>query len=195
MISIHALLAESDGYRQAVTHCKEISIHALLAESDADERAHHQLAPISIHALLAESDVLNPFKTFIILIFLSTLSLRRATSNFTQKRHPLTISIHALLAESDTDGLFFFDRRNNFYPRSPCGERRYLCMYVHNLAHISIHALLAESDKTILTDCITLPAHFYPRSPCGERLFTDEGWPNFSEISIHALLAESDYIT
>ena len=34
---------------------------------------------ISIHALLAESDILNPFKTFIILSFLSTLSLRRAT--------------------------------------------------------------------------------------------------------------------
>ena len=56
-ISIHALLAESDGYRQAVTHCKEISIHALLAESDGSTvgGAREEFA-ISIHALLAESD-------------------------------------------------------------------------------------------------------------------------------------------
>ena len=192
MISIHALLAESDGYRQAVTHCKEISIHALLAESDADERAHHQLAPISIHALLAESDVLNPFKTFIILIFLSTLSLRRATSNFTQKRHPLTISIHALLAESDTDGLFFFDRRNNFYPRSPCGER-----------HISPPNLSSISDFYPRSPCGERHVacgywhklhHFYPRSPCGERRQPPHRHDCHQPISIHALLAESDVL-
>ena len=34
---------------------------------------------ISIHALLAESDRFYPFKTLVILPFLSTLSLRRAT--------------------------------------------------------------------------------------------------------------------
>ena len=56
---------------------------------------------ISIHALLAESDVLNPLETLIILIFLSTLSLRRAT-----------IVMAVLLMFS----LYF-------YPRSPCGER------------------------------------------------------------------------
>ena len=58
---------------------KVISIHALLAESD------HTFAPllhdfvISIHALLAESD---PGKVKAVepgLLFLSTLSLRRAT--------------------------------------------------------------------------------------------------------------------
>ena len=55
--------------------------------------------------------------------FLSTLSLRRATPSSTRRLTNLMISIHALLAESDTDGLFFFGRRKNFYPRSPCGER------------------------------------------------------------------------
>ena len=34
MISIHALLAESDHYDNYNLHCVEISIHALLAESD-----------------------------------------------------------------------------------------------------------------------------------------------------------------
>ena len=79
-ISIHALLAESDGlnyfYIIKITNfyprspCGErpmqivvvvvdalISIHALLAESDATNRIFRaKLSPISIHALLAESD-------------------------------------------------------------------------------------------------------------------------------------------
>ena len=101
--------------------------------------------------------------------FLSTLSLRRATGGHPQHQY----------------------EQKNFYPRSPCGERRYLCMYVHNLAHISIHALLAESDAckvrmstgevpflstlslrraTVYLACVSAKAnYFYPRSPCGER--------------------------
>ena len=148
-----------------------ISIHALLAESDGtgffvlDER--HD---ISIHALLAESDTptlesLTPTQTF-----LSTLSLRRATrpvsalysvnryfyprSPCGERPHPITIlvrvveiSIHALLAESDAkntsiagritsflstlslrratiQGISTSRKNTYFYPRSPCGERR-----------------------------------------------------------------------
>ena len=34
----------------------------------------------------------------------------------------------------------------NFYPRSPCGERRCSCYHCTHRKHISIHALLAESD-------------------------------------------------
>ena len=56
--------------------------------------------------------------------FLSTLSLRRAT-------HPL-----AILSNSHTD----------FYPRSPCGERRVEWRNKPQVSAISIHALLAESD-------------------------------------------------
>ena len=105
-ISIHALLAESDADNgDAGNGCDAISIHALLAESDlvllateiqfenfyprspCGERPHGRAAAgcgihISIHALLAESDRFNPFETFIILPFLSTLSLRRATIHF-----------------------------------------------------------------------------------------------------------------
>ena len=56
-ISIHALLAESDGTLRTVRVRKTISIHALLAESDGRGASH--VVPhwyISIHALLAESD-------------------------------------------------------------------------------------------------------------------------------------------
>ena len=102
----------------------QISIHALLAESDHIHSTSHGRPGISIHALLAESDATSMPPTFILSAFLSTLSLRRATAKI-PKQGPGPV---------------------DFYPRSPCGERRYLCMYVHNLAHISIHALLAESD-------------------------------------------------
>ena len=101
------------------------------------------------------------------MLFLSTLSLRRATEQSSSYSAYLEISIHALLAESDakprqtlrcisisihallaeSDASTRIDTDNNFdfYPRSPCGERR-----PHSISSM------------ILT-------HFYPRSPCGER--------------------------
>ena len=56
---------------------------------------------ISIHALLAESDSAPDNGRISDTVFLSTLSLRRATyqRQIYQKRR--SISIHALLAESD----------------------------------------------------------------------------------------------
>ena len=80
--------------------------------------------------------------------FLSTLSLRRATRLF--------LEIYTLF--------------KNFYPRSPCGERRVVHVAQDpSPGRISIHALLAESD------------------PAG-----NGGSGSITAISIHALLAESD---
>ena len=57
-----------------------ISIHALLAESDLDDiLAGVNELLISIHALLAESDGGSGVGSWPRVIFLSTLSLRRAT--------------------------------------------------------------------------------------------------------------------
>ena len=83
-ISIHALLAESDGCR--IEHDAAVA-YDFYPRSPCGERPHGRAAAgcgihISIHALLAESDRFNPFETFIILPFLSTLSLRRATIHF-----------------------------------------------------------------------------------------------------------------
>ena len=39
-----------------------------------------------------------------------------------------------------------------FYPRSPCGERRYVRRMARQAMYISIHALLAESDLIDLVD-------------------------------------------
>ena len=102
-ISIHALLAESDGVTVlGIQHRVGISIHALLAESDTHPIGILvRVVKISIHALLAESDSKPRDLKSRRIVFLSTLSLRRATS-------PLcyTVSFSA-----------------DFYPRSPCGER------------------------------------------------------------------------
>ena len=144
-------------------------------------------------------------------LFLSTLSLRRATR-----------------LQSRT-----YQAKDDFYPRSPCGERQGVStmdngvtqisllaesdlkqFVVGDVMGISIHALLAESDP--ITPGIThYQGHFYPRSPCGERHLTNYHFtllfiflstlslrratnsPRATmhtwKISIHALLAESDY--
>ena len=106
---------------------------------------------ISIHALLAESDGGSGVGSWPRVIFLSTLSLRRATSPIDVLAvSAVPISIHALLAESD-DGVI--DIINNiiddFYPRSPCGERLAPVLAIGR-AGISIHALLAESDESTI---------------------------------------------
>ena len=104
-------------------------------------------------------------------VFLSTLSLRRATPR-----------------SSGTGRRFRY-----FYPRSPCGERLTGDTLCRVYVTISIHALLAESDLHCETPLSTL-RNFYPRSPCGERLPHSPRPHPVVNISIHALLAESDTI-
>ena len=101
---------------------------------------------ISIHALLAESDSNACCAATISRLFLSTLSLRRATYYLADYGNNVAISIHALLAESDYWRNNLAADDSNFYPRSPCGERRCLNILRSRYRNISIHALLAESD-------------------------------------------------
>ena len=133
---------------------------------------------ISIHALLAESDHIIQTLAKRINRFLSTLSLRRATRLW----------------------IILYSCPGNFYPRSPCGERRQIKQTCRAGTSISIHALLAESDvsiqvggnarsvflstlslrrATIPNQCkIDKQSNFYPRSPCGERRgFGAGSWP------------------
>ena len=149
---------------------------------------------ISIHALLAESDCRHNSLPPFAILFLSTLSLRRATVRGSQARAP----------------------NGDFYPRSPCGERPGAKRQDPGQVLISIHALLAESDLAGPSGP-AISFNFYLRSPCGERLCqtispsiillflstlslrraTLEQSSSYSAylISIHALLAESDFIT
>ena len=123
VISIHALLAESDANLRRNQHQrKHISIHALLAESDTSDVSERVPLAISIHALLAESDELN--------------------SNWISS---IRISIHALLAESDSksaqnsgallriwnkfygDCIFMLTGKAVFYPFCPCFFHIFWC--------------------------------------------------------------------
>ena len=167
---------------------------------------------ISIHALLAESDkimvpVLQTPRDFYprspcgerpctsicrvrLTLFLSTLSLRRATVWPHQRYFPVDISIHALLAESDAFRSPRIALMVDFYPRSPCGERlpaigRPLTIAIF-LSTLSLRRATRPGSSIPLTERFlsTLSLrratfcgltyllsvwNFYPRSPCGER--------------------------
>ena len=128
-ISIHALLAESDLVDMAfcsVAIC--ISIHALLAESDGGVCAMiYNTRSISIHALLAESDARHyTYKRFNAL-FLSTLSLRRATSAHCKAVQRLEFLSTLSLRRATAGIALKHSKIKYFYPRSPCGERQQKC--------------------------------------------------------------------
>ena len=149
-----------------------ISIHALLAESDSMALDQYLNEQISIHALLAESDGKPRALKSRRCVFLSTLSLRRATAGNNAVRID---QIH-------------------FYPRSPCGERQRspsthqrnpsflstlslrratnINSSVNTADKISIHALLAESDMRVLLNAC---AHFVFLSTLSLRRATPRG--------------------
>ena len=171
VISIHALLAESDACAPSASGADPSFLSTLsLRRATHIGRGCVMIHRISIHALLAESD--HDARCYVKgdIKFLSTLSLRRAT------RSPGSE----------------WQRCRYFYPRSPCGERPVRRARCTTQYKISIHALLAESDQS-QTARTGWCSYFYPRSPCGER-------PHIAVkcrhgqilISIHALLAESD---
>ena len=147
-ISIHALLAESDGGPGG----KNAVILHFYPRSPCGERPPNKnnggpggkflstlslrratrvvlyirvSTDISIHALLAESDDIKLTDAQYLELFLSTLSLRRATPGSRRR----------------------LGRAGHFYPRSPCGERHAAKVgWTLDDNSISIHALLAESD-------------------------------------------------
>ena len=129
----------------------------------------HPRKMISIHALLAESDQHRRRSRHLVHLFLSTLSLRRATliQYVRHNAHMLFLSTLSL-RRATAIGRWGTAWRDNFYPRSPCGER------------------------PAVSACRPATRNFYPRSPCGERHGKIPRCSYVTPISIHALLAESD---
>ena len=80
---------------------------------------------------------------------------------------------------------------DNFYPRSPCGER---LLHAGILRRWSQYFYPRSPCGERPRQCRQLPffPHFYPRSPCGERRAQTAPSCPLVGISIHALLAESD---
>ena len=147
VISIHALLAESD---HAPNHnpCLHSNFYP---RSPCGERLSALwmalsrllfLSTLSLRRATGENKKIKVIRIFLstlslrratlifaarhpaIRVFLSTLSLRRATPGRAPLSRVIVISIHALLAESDQRHPQTPNHPRNFYPRSPCGERR-----------------------------------------------------------------------
>ena len=128
------------------------------------------LVVISIHALLAESDTAKGYDLYLVEAFLSTLSLRRATTSASSACR----------------------RRRYFYPRSPCGERPLLRFLRFGNSLLFLSTLSLRRATLLRASAHLHTLHFYPRSPCGERPKTPASSTSWYTISIHALLAESD---
>ena len=125
-------------------------------------------------------------------LFLSTLSLRRATIMFAG-----ILPHHSNFYPRSPCGerLYYFDFSRlwrDFYPRSPCGER----LSAAPPARRGHWPFLSTLSLRRATRYFSMPSwntsDFYPRSPCGERPRGRQPALSQSSISIHALLAESD---
>ena len=213
-ISIHALLAESD----IVGGAGNNAIRNFYPRSPCGERPYQHISsdfwgryfyPRSPCGERLQEQFLVQFA----LLFLSTLSLRRATRGWTLNINgpiflstlslrratdtPLTsipkpgISIHALLAESDHCDTLSALTPKHFYPRSPCGERPPPSPPQSKssifLSTLSLRRATQVSPDTSSTQCISIHALL------AESDQTANGLANTPpKISIHALLAESD---
>ena len=102
----------------------DISIHALLAESDGQGPPHHRHGFQFLSTLSLRRATLPICKYGLPLIFLSTLSLRRATSpsRKTGRLLPFLSTLSLRRATIFCPPLPY--QSADFYPRSPCGERR-----------------------------------------------------------------------
>ena len=147
-------------------------------------------------------------------IFLSTLSLRRATGRNCPGQKFVNISIHALLAESDSKpwtrsapGALFLStlslRRATQTNTGSNESGEFLSTL--SLRRATAVQVVIIVMHTLFLSTLSLrratrrhrrddrsPIHFYPRSPCGERPHPIGVPITVIEISIHALLAESD---
>ena len=158
--------------RKIDEQCSSISIHALLAESDG----------ISLTLIIGFSEFLSTLSlrraTILCAVnvqiggFLSTLSLRRATE-FRKLLYPGSTNFYPRSPCGErrkhivgTSQVF-----QNFYPRSPCGERHQPGKS-NKLAGLFLSTLSLRRATLYSSSSSTPAVHFYPRSPCGERLIS-----------------------
>ena len=123
--------------------------------------------------------------------FLSTLSLRRATCHHSLPPSAILFLSTLSLRRATRWARLRYPPSSNFYPRSPCGERHPAHVPCGPHADISIHALLAESDghrvRIAKIDLAFLSTLSLRRATAYPDMIICT-----NVISIHALLAESD---
>ena len=103
-------------------------------------------------------------------VFLSTLSLRRATPAWLpyfpmEQRFLSTLSLRRATSVLAASVPFF---PSYFYPRSPCGERPSLpaCL----VPGPDFYPRSPCGERRVVFQVVLFGfGHFYPRSPCGER--------------------------
>ena len=170
-----------------------ISIHALLAESD--------FFLFMVYSMFVYFYPRSPcgerHRCFNALPsrfgFLSTLSLRRATVRKVRRSYRnQDFYPRSPCGERPLLYAMGYYRHGNFYPRSPCGERPtyFDTSSIDDL--ISIHALLAESDA-VMHNIIFMPGEFLSTLSLRRATARRASRQQPAGISIHALLAESDY--
>ena len=126
--------------------------------------------------------------------FLSTLSLRRATTEFFSIGQPIIFLSTLSLRRATLVLLILRSMTEHFYPRSPCGERRAYRGARQSRRHFYPRSPCGERRCSARSG-FCRPRYFYPRSPCGERPHPISVTSGIVKISIHALLAESDIRT
>ena len=212
-ISIHALLAESDPFSRCgrmtrryfyprspcgerPAHCFDggeasgISIHALLAESDCRDRKAHVGNSLFLSTLSLRRATSSPLMWPWSPLFLSTLSLRRATPRLARVV-PTPIFLSTLSLRRATQPLKTSTAPKKFLSTLSLRRATPRSLKMALAQSISIHALLAESDlsawrKSARLSLISIHALLAESDPLDE--FQDLA----PDISIHALLAESD---
>ena len=163
--------------------------------SPCGERLHHRTRRQSPSHFYPRSPcgerLLDAVQIVIIVIFLSTLSLRRATDLDSSTTRRFTISIHALLAESDARRASRQQPAGDFYPRSPCGERQFSTSRISEtikfLSTLSLRRATLSKNPMISVDKIFLSTLSLRRATVHY-----DNYNLHCVISIHALLAESD---
>ena len=87
-------------------------------------------------------------------LFLSTLSLRRATDKKERLISDEVFLSTLSLRRATHPNRQQYQQQQHFYPRSPCGERPSQIGDSKQIVFISIHALLAESDAVSAVNAI-----------------------------------------
>ena len=190
MISIHALLAESDlNFHHRRPCCFQflstLSLRRATSWATRARAAQLFLSTLSLRRATNSRHNFGPKNRF-----LSTLSLRRATQQPENTAdEPRFLSTLSLRRATSFD-FCIICLPSYFYPRSPCGERQ-LCEG-NRAAEPYFYPRSPCGERLQSLTYGRCVLHFYPRSPCGERLCWFEELDQFDGISIHALLAESD---
>ena len=171
---------------------KKISIHALLAESDRPKQPKHQTQThfyprspcgerrrprrlksrrmVFLSTLsLRRATIISKANRCTTIPFLSTLSLRRATT------HPIDVPVTVIflstlsLRRATGEAMPGIGHISYFYPRSPCGERHRAPPYNLMIHHTFLSTLSLRRATLFFGRDAAESRYFYPRSPCGER--------------------------